>query len=147
MPKLIILRGIPLSGKSTYAKKIERFDTALLSRDTLRMNLFSLKRYNDYKFSKENEKIVTDKFNFVFDIYLENNINIVLDNTNLKESYYKEYVGKAKEAGWEVEIKDFPISLTKAMLRNIVRRIKTGKWIPWKVLKTMQKNYKKITNE
>lgn len=147
MPKLVILRGIPLSGKSTYARKNESYNVAILSRDDIRMNFFSLKRYNDYKFTKENEQRVTEKFNLLFRTYLENNISIIVDNTNVKKAYYQEYVDKALEKGWEIEIKDFPISLAKAMFRNIIRRIKTDKWIPWKVLKTMQKNYKKIINE
>lgn len=144
MPKLIILQGIPNSGKSRWAEENESYNRAIVCRDEIRMELFNLRKYNDYTFSKENEKKVTEQFNKEFDAYLSVGIDIILDNTNLKYHYLLLYIEKARAKGYEVEFKKFPISLWKAQYRNIVRWITTGKYIPWKVMKDMQKNYKKL---
>jgi len=46
-----------------------------------------------------------------------------------------------------VEIKRFDIPLWKAHYRNIMRYLKTGKWIPIKVMNSMYKNYKNLWKE
>ena len=74
MPTVYILSGIPTSGKSTWAKEfaLRRFyqtykAVRIISRDDVRMKLFDLKKYDDYKFTKENEDQVTNYCN----IYLQ----------------------------------------------------------------------------
>lgn len=126
MPKCIILSGIPCSGKSTFAKKCE---FPVLSCDEIRLEL-------------KNEKLVWERFYRELN-YLDT--NICIDNTNCKQ----EYINKIKQnlnknLTWDIVIKKFDISLQKANYRNIIRFIKTGKWIPIKVLSNMYKNYNKL---
>jgi predicted kinase len=126
MPKCLILSGIPTSGKSTFAKKCG-FST--LSCDEIRKEL-------------KEEKLVWDKF------YRELNymdVNICIDNTNCKLSYINEIKENLnKNVKWDIEIKKFPVTLHAAYYRNIIRYLKTGKFIPFKVIKSMYKNYNNL---
>jgi len=124
--KLIILSGIPCSGKSTFAKKC---GFPVISCDEIRKEI-------------KEEKLVWRRFYRELN-YL--NTNICIDNTNCKQ----EYINKIKEnlnknVNWDIEIKRFDISLWKAHYRNIIRYLKTGKWIPIKVMNSMYKNYNNL---
>jgi len=146
-PTIFILSGIPLSGKSTWAKKYCNYSwhkIKIISRDQIRMEVFKLKKYSNYKFTKNNEQFVT----VIFDIELEKSISkqydIILDNTHCKEAYIDSVIKKFEKTNYEIKVLFFDISLTKTFIRNIFRYIKSGKYIPWKVIKEMKKNYQKI---
>jgi len=136
MPKCIILSGAPLSGKSTYARK--HFQIQNLSCDIIRLR----KNPGKYVFDPKIEKEVWDEFYSRLN-QLEN--DVIIDNTNCKLSYInkiKENLNKNLE--WDVEIVKFEVGLLKSYYRNIKRWIFTGKWIPFKVIKDMKNNYKKL---
>ena len=137
MPKCIILQGIPNSGKSTWANK--QYGFIILSCDNIRYIKFG----KEYKFSPWNEKMVWDDFYDLIEIWVYIGRNIIIDNTNLKQAYINQIMCRLTD-NYEVEIKRFDVSLWKAHLRNIIRRVKTGKWIPIKVIKAMYNNYKKL---
>lgn len=142
MPKLVIVQGIPCSGKTTWI--MSQYGNRLnyvLSRDDIRIEL---NPQGKYKFDPKVEDVVTSIFNKRFNRYLSWKYNIYIDNTNLKPRYYQKFVERAEKEGYEIEFKKFPISLWKAQYRNIIRYIKTGKYIPWNVMKNMYKAYKKL---
>lgn len=144
MPKCIILRGIPCSGKSTWIRKKHYIDHygysyKVLSCDKIRIELSNGK----YVYSKSNEESVWKEFYLRIEDSVKDNENFIIDNTNLKE-YYINQITSRLTGNYEIEIVTFHISLWKANLRNIIRRIKTGKWIPFKVMKSMYINYKKL---
>lgn len=135
MPKCIILSGIPNSGKSTWAKNQK---LKIISCDKLRLMFNNGK----YKYNPELEKRVWDYF-----YYILNNaeIDFIVDNTNCKQGYInkiKENLNKKLE--WDVEIKRFDIPLWKAHYRNVIRYLKTGKWIPIKTINNFYKNYNQL---
>lgn len=138
-----ILVGIPCSGKSTYCKNNNNKNTHIISRDDIRLDLFS----NKYKFSKQNEIRVTNFFDYKVDIALYADFinTVILDNTHCKEKYIDEIIKKYSK--YNIVIKFFDISLYKAHYRNIVRYFKTGKWIPINVMNSMYKNYNKINKK
>jgi len=136
-PKCIILCGIPCSGKSTWSSQQEGYK--ILSRDDIREELNPGK----YKFDPRIEDRVTDIFNARLRFLTHNAAFIILDNTHCKQKYIDQYRDKIPEY-YSVEVKYFDIPLWKAKWRNIIRWIKTGKWIPMNVMNNMYKNYKKL---
>lgn len=138
--ELIILVGIPCSGKSTWSKK-QGDNSKVLSRDNLREKYFG----KSYKPTSAGENYITE----VFDEELDKALNgfkfdkIILDNTHCKEKYIDSII-KIFGKQCDIKIVFFEVSLFKAHFRNIIRYIKTGKWIPIKVINNMYKNYNKL---
>lgn len=152
MANVIILCGIPTSGKSTWATKLtknapyDRDDFRsyyILSRDQLRIDIYG----KNYKPTQEKEKFITGRFNSLLDKLIQYKRPIILDNTHCKESYLKEALKRFAGTGYIVRIKFFDIPLWKAYYRNIKRYLMTGKWIPVKVIKQMKANYDKINKK
>lgn len=142
MKTLEILVGIPCSGKSTYAW-IETNSKPLItsiSRDGFRENFFK-----DYKVTKQNEEIVTKLFNMKLEQLLSSDFynKIILDNTHCKEGYIDEIIRKYGTQH-NITVKYFECSLIKAHWRNILRYFFDKKWIPFKVINQMYKNFNKI---
>ena len=138
--EIVILCGIPCSGKSSWARTTsEIYSHMILSRDDIRDSI----SIRNYVYTKENEDSITKTFNFWFDEYIKNGCDIILDNTHCKEKYIQEWINK-KPKDYSLRIVFFPVSLWKAYYRNVVRYISTGKWIPFKVINDMKKNYDKI---
>ena len=138
MPEIIIFVGIPNSGKTTFRKKFEHISHAILCRDDVRDSLFK-----DYRYTKNNEDKVTRIINADFDILTRFKSNIIIDQTNCKTSYIDEWLKRIPE-GYVVKIKFFDIPLWQAHVRNILRWVKCGKWIPLKIMNQMYKNYQKL---
>ena len=142
-PQVKILSGIPCSGKSTYAKHLQgQWNWTILSRDEIRLQLFG----KNYKQNTKDEK----KVNVVFYDLLKESIrigsNIVIDNTNCKLSYINE-LKTWFPRDYDVEIVYFPISLLRAYYRNVIRWIKTGKFIPFGVIRSMKRNFDKMNKK
>lgn len=140
MKEIIILCGIPTSGKSTFAlyqQKIHKH--IILSRDNIRDKFFG----KDYVHSRKNEEEITKIFNTWYNKYVKEEKDLILDNCHTKEVYLDNWLRQCPK-GYTMRIVFFDISLWKAYYRNIVRWILTGKWIPFKVLNDMKKNYDKI---
>lgn len=143
MPKCIILQGIPCSGKSSWAHKQDNISsTVIISCDQIREDFYG----KSYKFSKEKEDIVWDNFYLRIRSYSSLSVkpDIIIDNTNLRQKYIDNIKNNLAE-DYEIEIKRFDVPLWKAHIRNIIRRIKTGKWIPIKVMNNFHKRYKQLT--
>lgn len=136
MPKCIILVGIPCSGKSSWAKK--QIGWVIISRDDVREQLYG----KGYNYKQVNETLVTKLFNSSLLLAIEEKKDVILDNTHCKSKYIHQYDNDLK--GYEIIIKKFPIPYWKACIRNIWRWVTTGKFIPWNVMKNMQKNYKNL---
>lgn len=139
MPRCIILSGIPCSGKSTWA---EQQNLPIISCDKIRKELFG----KTYKQTFKNEIEVWDKF---YEQVNSQTTDFIVDNTNCK-LYYQDrirenlYYGEVNPKTWliwEIEVKRFATPLWKAYYRNVVRYLKTGEFIPFKIIKNMKKNY------
>jgi predicted kinase len=139
MPEIIILSGIPCSGKSTFRKRFEGKSHAILCRDDVRNSLYE----SNYKYSRDNENKVTKIINSDFDTLIRFKCNIIIDNTHCKDAYILEWLRRIPK-NYIVKIKFFDISLYWAHIRNVLRWIKCRKWIPIKVMNDMYKNYQKL---
>lgn len=120
-PLLIILSGIPGSGKSTFAKE-HNLDPYVLSFDTIRL------LYNSPDITLEGRLSIIDSKNTydLFDQILENRMKngqlIVIDNTNTKSEYLKKYQRLAyfyRYRAVVVDFRDIPLAVCKE--RNRLR--------------------------
>lgn len=84
MPKIIILKGLPASGKSTRARELVNQGYKRINNDDLRDMI------DGYKFTKENEAIITRIRRELLEMFLNERFNVVVDNTNLHPKCLKE---------------------------------------------------------
>lgn len=139
-PELYIMCGIPLSGKSTYCKKFPH--CIIISRDDIRDEIMK-EQGTSYKHTKENEKEVTKRFDHKYkhNTFFQN--DIILDNTHCKTAYLEAEIKRAP-VEYNVKIIFLECPLWKAYIRNVLRYLWCGKWIPFKVINDMKRNFDKI---
>jgi predicted kinase len=146
MLKIIILSGVPGSGKSTWANWYikHNWNSAIVSRDDIRENYFP----HPYVYTGENEEKVTEIFDSQVTKLMDNGWEIILDNTHASDYWLNTTLNKCKALsfrnGYKVYIKFFDVPLWKAQWRVRRRFKKTGKVVPAHVVRNMHKSYKKI---
>lgn len=121
MSELIITRGIPASGKTTWAKAwvTEAPATRLrVNRDDLRRMLYGVSYGLDYKaeqgITRHQQAIVKDA--------LANGVDVVIDDTNLRARFVKAWFAFSEN----VRFVDFKISAEDAVLRDSTREHSVG---------------------
>lgn len=139
MPKVLILRGIQGSGKSTHAKKlVEKGGWIRVNKDDLREMLFSS------KYSGKKEKAVLTIRDRIITNGLRYGYNVVVDDTNLNPVHVdrigevvanQEYIDNSQvekeeeKVSYEVEIKDFEITLDEAIKNDLKRDKSVGETV------------------
>lgn len=101
MSKVLILKGLPASGKSTWAKKAVEDghgDWIRVSRDDLRWMM------HQYKFSNTREKMVVAVRNFVIEMALLKGKNVIVDETSLNPKTVAAIESLCKSVDPKVEI-------------------------------------------
>lgn len=137
--KAILTIGIPCSGKSTWAEQYCREnDYREINRDNLRMELFNLESYNDYKMNRFNESLVTDKVNDLIQKSAQNKQNIVISDTNLNQKFRVNLINKLRDLGYEVDFKVFDVEFFDALKRNDKR---VNKFVPRNVMYNMYRHF------
>ena len=109
MKTMFIMRGIPGSGKSTHANRINLYMDVI----NVDSKIFSTDNYwmvgGEYKFQpallgeahKDTQRQVRDHMIQIDHEGLETAV-IIIDNTNILKSHMKPYEDMAKEYGWHV---------------------------------------------
>lgn len=128
MKKLVLTQGISWAWKSTWAKKeVEENWAIRFNKDEIRKEEEHFPAW--YFFSKENEEVVME----VERERVENAMRtlehpyIIVDNTHLDSKDWKEnkhisfYKELAKKYWYEVEVKQFPITVEEAIIRDYWR--------------------------
>jgi predicted kinase len=148
MPKLILCCGVSASGKSTWAKSVCNWEQTIeINRDFVRFNVIldGKEDWGLYKFNKTNESIVTEHCTETWEHAVKNDLNVVVSDTNLKQEYHDLWRERALRAGYEFEIKFFPISLEEAWKRDerrsnsVGRDVITKQWGDWLKITGSQK--------
>jgi len=116
---LFIVRGIPASGKSTFAARWvseDPLNRARVNRDDLRFATFG-----KYDLPHELEGVITKLELALIQALLAAGKSVVIDNMNLRAKYLKPYLELAQRAGVRVLHKDFPVEYEEAVRRNAAR--------------------------
>jgi tRNA uridine 5-carbamoylmethylation protein Kti12 len=135
MPTLYLTRGIPGSGKSTYAHKwqAESPETRVLSnRDDLRDSMFTGKQSNH-----EREKIVTLVQQEQVRSALAAGLDVMVHDTNLAARFVQEWYKFSDD----VQFVDFLIDLKQALMHNDWRAIAGGRDVPDEVITSFYDRY------
>jgi predicted kinase len=133
MNKVIVLRGLPASGKSTWAKDyISRNPvTVRVNKDDLRATL------HNSQWSEDNERLVLEIRNAIIIKSLINLRDVIVDDTNFAEKHVTTIQKIAEEYGASFEVKDFDVPLEVCLDRNRKR----DSSVPDKVIIDMYNKY------
>ena len=143
--KVIFTRGMPASGKSTWAKQFvkDNQDYKRINRDSIRHML------SNYTFDDKNETLVTKIERETIFQLIQEGYNLVIDNMNLNDKNYDDLcdfiisvVGDSNLVDFEV--KEFPISLTEAIERDKNRPDSLGESVLKKVWRTYEVKLKQM---
>lgn len=121
--KAEICVGIPASGKTTYAKKkcLEDSSWVNVNRDDLRFSISGSKGWMDYKFKKWRESLITEIQSSLVEEAYKAKKNVIISDTNLNSKTREKWKAFLTGLGYEVVIKEFPISLEEAWKRDAAR--------------------------
>ena len=138
MKKILILRGLPASGKSTYAKNLLTQNPHAwkrLNKDELRAML------DNSIHSKSNEKFIENVRDMMLVEALREGKNVVIDDTNLSDrpvdrikQVIQQYMKDAGETV-QIEIKDIETSLEECLERDKKREKKVGESVIMRMYK------------
>lgn len=124
------MRGLPASGKSTYAKKLVKENPGVykrINRDEMREML------DGYHFSKSNEKFVKKLRDWLITEALRDGKHAIVDDTNLSEKNINRITDLAnnyrKQTGEQVkvEVKEITIDVEEAIARDAKRERPVGR--------------------
>lgn len=112
--KIIFLKGLPASGKSTWAKEfVEKNPGWLrLNKDDMRQML------HDNKWTKGNEKQVLMARDAIIRAALTMEYNVIVDDTNFAPQHFETINQIAENFDAEIEVKYFDTSLAECLARN-----------------------------
>jgi predicted kinase len=130
-PKLLALRGLPASGKTTYAKELVNKGWVRVNKDDMRAML------NNSKFSKDNESYILSLRDEIIISSLVQGKNVVVDDTNLDPKHLIAFESIAGEFLADFEIRFFDTDVQECIKRNALRE----KPVPEKVIYAMNERY------
>lgn len=134
---LTLTKGLPASGKSTWAKE----QVAKSQGKTKRVNKDDLRAMIDSKWTKHKEKFIITARNALITAALEEGFNVIVDDTHLAGNHIKELTVLGKLLGAEVIINDsfLEVPLQTCIERDRKRASKGGK-VGHKVILRMAKS-------
>lgn len=104
--KVLILRGLPASGKTTHARTLEEKGWVRIEKDEIRKDS-RLFKGGVYVHKRGDEGIVLKERNRLLRQALERGKNVVSSDTNLLQQHVTSISAIAREFGAQVETKDF----------------------------------------
>lgn len=115
--KLLLLRGLPASGKTTFAKELVRNDGNWIrvNKDDLRNML------NGGKWSGKHERRIVQLERQLVEEVLKDGKNVVIDDTNFNLAHERWYREIAKRYNADFEIKEFDTPLEECIKRDNAR--------------------------
>jgi len=121
MSKLLMLKGLPASGKSTYAKELVDKGWIRVNKDDLRAML------NNSKWSSSNEVMILWVRDSIISEALQQGKSVVVDDTNFAPIHYNKLSSLAASFGASFDIKFFDTPLEVCIERDLKRPVSVGK--------------------
>lgn len=145
MKELLLLRGLPASGKSTLIKELE-LEPYTLSRDDLRMKLGSLDQTeNGYRINQKVEREVTELLNSLLEKRMKRGEFTVIDATHTTSDSCSRYKKLAEKYNYKIYYYDLGTSLEECLKRN--RQRESYKKVPEVVIEGMHERFKDTLGE
>ena len=139
MPELVITRGLPASGKTTWARGwANQPERVRLSRDDLRQQLFNVEGVG----TSQQEAVISDLLHTQTRGYLNNGISVVIDATNLRLRHAREYATIAHETGADFRVEDFDTPVDRCVERDRHRHDKGGRLVGEQVIRDMAERFR-----
>ena len=120
-PTLYLTRGIPGSGKSTFAKEWvnEKPNRVRINNDELRLELFNKRVSPEMEFSKEEESLLKQKRRSIIVDSIEKGFDVIVDNVNISNHLIRGYIELSKQLKCEIAVIDFSkVPLELCLERN-----------------------------
>ena len=138
--QILILVGIPASGKSTFARYFIRTEEnwARLCRDDFRMMHFT---YSNM--SPREESLITDMLDASIEALLKKRSNVLIDATHCRAEYLEHYIDKFNHLA-DISFKVFDTDVKEVAERCEKRNKETGKFISGSVLRKYQKELEEL---
>ena len=132
MNKILVLQGVPGSGKTTWAREFVngKKDWVIVNRDSFRNGR------GDYWIPSQ-ETYIDNLEEFAVRNAIEEDLNVIIDATNLNPKTINKWIDISKEYFVDVEFKEFKISFEEAIERDSKRERPVGK----KVIKRFFRMY------
>ena len=141
--KIIVCRGLPASGKSTFAKKWVSEDPE----HRIRLNYDNIRSMFGGKWSPKYGEIIHEIRNSFLTKAIDLGFEIIIDNLNLNPkdlAFYQGIINAANslEYSYSLEIKDFKVPLDECIERDSKRENPIGV----KVITDLYNQYKNVYN-
>lgn len=122
--KVIMTRGLPASGKSTWAKQFIKDNKGWkrINKDDLRAMI------DDGVWSKENETIIVDARNSLLRTFLNAGYSVIIDDTNIQDVHINKvfHLVACEYPDVEFEVMDFDTDKKECLRRDKLRDAKVG---------------------
>ena len=139
MPELVITRGLPASGKTTWARGwASQSERVRLSRDDLRETLFAVQGVG----TSQQEATISDLLHAQTRGYLNNGISVVIDATNLRLRHAREYATIAHETGANFRVEEFDTPVDRCIERDHRRHNQGGRHVGEQVIRDMAERFR-----
>lgn len=141
MSTLVICRGLPASGKSTWAEEWITNDPAhrlSVSRDFIRLSVL---RMPSTLGNKRQETLVTSLQRQMVQEALLNGWSVCVDDTNLPQSRAKDWADLAQRCRAQFEVKDFTHVSVEICVERDANRLGTPKYVGWDVIRSMHSRF------
>lgn len=143
MQLLIITRGLPGSGKTTWAKGVMAGATPLIARanrDDIRRCVFpDISDPKGYIFNKRQEKMVTLIQRTIIEENLTAGRSVIVDDTNIPFSRWGPFADLADYTGVEAWVVNFNVSANECIRRQPDRPL--GDEVPHRVIRDMANTF------
>lgn len=142
---MVICIGVSASGKTTYAESLSQVEWLNVNRDDIRKSVYESENEDKFHWDKwdwDREDEVTAEQEKLVILAKEQDMNVIISDTNLSTKAQNKWLGMANSLGFEVEYKVFHVTLEEAIKRDSLREMQVGEKIVRQQYRGYQDNCK-----